>query len=142
MARLLCLLASVALFASSAHAKLPDDMIVHGKLTSEAGTAVDGTYALVLALYGASSSGVSLETAAVEVDVTDGVFSASLPIATAAAASDSLWLGITLAGEPEMPRVPLASVPFARAAARLACSGCVTAEMLSGPVAFLDIENT
>ncbi|MEC9051079.1 MAG: proprotein convertase P-domain-containing protein, partial [Actinomycetota bacterium] len=46
----------------------------------------------------------------------------------------ALWLGVSVEGEPELPRRPMGSTPYARhagSAASLACSGCVEAEHLS-----------
>ena len=48
-------------------------------------------------------------------------------------APNGLWLGVSVEGEPELPRRPMGSTPFALYAghaAGLSCTGCVSPEAL------------
>ena len=42
--------------------------------------------------------------------------------------TDNIFVGVSVAGEPELPRQSLAAAPYALAAAQLACTGCITPE--------------
>lgn len=73
------------------------------------------------------------------VHVQAGVFQLSLgthtPLSPGLFSSDApLWLGMTVETDPELPRRPLGSAPFAvhaGSAATVACTGCLEADMLS-----------
>ncbi len=98
----------------------PAQLNYQGLLLDDAGQPVpDGSYTLTFALYDVEAGGTALwaETQAVSVDgracSTPG-WAATQPIDPAWVDGRALWLGITLAGEPEMaPRQPLASLPYA-----------------------------
>jgi len=72
------------------------------------------------------------------VAVQGGVFHVTLgthsPLTVSLFAAGPLWLGVSVEGEPELPRRALGSTPYATyagAAADLDCSGCVGLEALS-----------
>lgn len=76
------------------------------------------------------------------VAVRDGVFTARLgstaedgeggpTLAEVVRSHESLWLGVSVEGEPELPRRPLDSAGRALVASDLDCSGCVTAEQIT-----------
>ena len=127
--------------ASEAAAKVPETLAVQGALMAPGGGAVvDGSYTLKFALYGEQAGGVAVWTEGpLNVSVVGGRFSLALgtlqplPAKTVAGLAVA-WLGITIAGAPELPRAALHSVAFALQAvtsAGLSCSGCVTAEQLA-----------
>ena len=97
----------------------PARLNYQGLLLDDAGQPVpDGSYTLTFALYDVEEGGTPLWAETQAVTVTDGLFNAGLggiePIDPAWVDGRALWLGITLAGEPEMaPRQPLASLPYA-----------------------------
>jgi hypothetical protein len=101
-----------------------------GRLLTSGGQSVsNGTYLLKLSLYNAASGGTSLWTAAgttsspaaINVTVSNGLFSIQLGDASAGQNpfdfdfhQDSLYLGVTVASDTEMtPRKRLTSVPYA-----------------------------
>ncbi len=88
---------------------------VQGRVLSAGGVAVDGQYDLTLAFYADASEGAPLyEETLAGVQVAAGVFSASVALpAGVALAADELWLGVTVAGEPELARTRVGAVPYA-----------------------------
>jgi subtilisin-like proprotein convertase family protein len=140
------LVLAVALFAwpTPQAFAVPATVAVEGFLNSTGGGAApDGDYAVGVGLYAAELGGQAVwSEGPLTVTAKGGHFSFALgtqkPLnpATLADAS-SLWLGVTIGSDPELPRKPLHAVPFAvRAgvASGLACSGCVTAGHLDPQV--------
>ena len=90
-----------------------------GLLLDSAGSPVaDGDYQLTLTIYDVITGGTALWSETQTVAVENGLFNATLGSVTAIDPAwvdgRSLWLGITLQGEPEMePRIALLSVPYA-----------------------------
>lgn len=133
--RVLAFLGAV-LFCSTA-AAVPDGLQVQGQLLSSSGVAVSGTYDLEMRLFPSPSGGTAALTKAFPGTVVGagGVFDVQITPATAAVlgASGPLWLEVSVAGEPPLPRRPLLATPYAIIAARaelatdLECSGCVGA---------------
>ncbi len=120
---------------------VPGTVSLEGALFSDAGgPVVDGKYNMVISLYGAKDAdkAVWLE-GPIAVAAKGGHFhyvvGTTKPVNAALLADlDSLWLGIKIEDEPEMPRQPFHVVPFAIYAARaeaLACSGCIGADQLA-----------
>ena len=120
------------------------------------GTAVDtdgrpltGTVSLVFSLYESPDAGTPLwvQVASVELDpqgryaVLLGTEGDGLP-ASAFAANTARWVGVQPAGHPELPRVPLLSVPYALKAADAETLGGkpVTAFKLADPEAAASAE--
>jgi cysteine-rich repeat protein len=108
-------------------------------LTSGGGPAPDGTYALSVSLYASQSApvaswGVLLPT----VQVSGGRFSVlagvqSPPAAATVAAMPEVWVGISVDGEPELPRRRAGAAIeaiTAQTANALSCTGCVTGAAL------------
>jgi cysteine-rich repeat protein len=119
----------------SAIAAAPTTVLFEGVLSGAGGApAADGDYKLTFALYAKKGDANALwsETVAA-VKVVGGAFSHALGSATPV--PDAVWkgagegfLGVQVASEPELPRVALAAVAFARRAALaegIDCSGCV-----------------
>ena len=126
--------------AASATAAVPGTVAIQGRLSTAGGGAVtDGTYGLKLALYAAKDSKDPLWNDVAPVEIQSGMFSyalgsnKALPL-TVLDAAGAGWLGVAVASDPELPRVPLHAVVYARRAAvagALACSGCITADNLA-----------
>lgn len=126
-----CLLAGVALSA-------PSVLTHHGQLSFD-GAPVDDDVGITFRLYDGSSAGSYLWEEDHTVAVTGGYYSVVLgsitPVPSAlAAASDDLWLGLSINGGVELtPRLRLTSVPYALGAAvattaeDVACIGCIGA---------------
>jgi hypothetical protein len=146
---------SVLVFALCApvNAAVPLEAPLQGTLRDNAGMPViDGAFAVTFSLYAgaedadavwteswASATGDCVADPAGCVMVTGGRFHVRLGAHTPLdgglfAAHGALWLGVSVEGEPELPRRPLGSTPYARhagAAEALACSGCVDIEHLA-----------
>ncbi len=133
---------SVSLCAAPAAAE-PLQLAAQGRLSSAGGPVADGGYAMAVGLYDVQTGGKPLfYESFLQVSVTGGVFSLTLGAAQVAldsatvAGSKPLFVGITVAGEAELPRQPLLRVPaavhalVAAQAADLACTGCVGADDL------------
>jgi len=117
-------------------------LAIQGRLTNVAGSPVaDGTYPFAFALHEADTGGVPVYNEMfLAVPVSGGLFAVQLGATPLASLDDALflsgkahWVGVTVAGDPELPRVPLRPVAYALSAlsagkaADLACSGCVLA---------------
>jgi trimeric autotransporter adhesin len=96
-----------------------------GTLKDAAARSVSGVVSVTFAIYGEQDGGTALwsETQNVTADA-NGHYSATLGIASATglpddlfAAAQSRWLGVRMAGQSELPRVLLVSVPYALKAA-------------------------
>lgn len=134
-------LVGVGLFAATSLAAVPPTAQIEGTLRGAGGVPVaDGAYKVSVALYPDASGGVAVwSEGPLDVSVSGGTFAAVLgsktPIDTAALAGGSLWLGVKVAAEPELPRQPLRSAPYALRASvaeGIDCKGCVP----SGAVGF------
>ncbi|MCB9739189.1 MAG: DUF4215 domain-containing protein [Deltaproteobacteria bacterium] len=111
-------------------AAIPGTTLFEGTLAvTGGGPASDGAYKLDFALYDAAQGGSPVWTEAdVEVTVAGGRLAVALgakSALSAAALAGPRWLGVTVKGEPELPRLALHSVPFAAVASALDCTGCV-----------------
>ncbi len=136
-----CALASTA---ASAWAE-PFELAAQGRLAATGGAAVaDGNYPLSIALFDAPTGGNSVfKDFFLAVPVSQGLFSVALGSGDAKldtatfAAGKPLWVGVTVGGDPELPRVALRKVPYAAQAtvaalaADVQCSGCVGADDLA-----------
>ncbi|MEC9071441.1 MAG: hypothetical protein VX938_03640, partial [Myxococcota bacterium] len=140
----------VPLFASAA---VPLQTPIQGVLRDNAGVpVVEDIFEVTFALYDSPDSQEALwsETWPPEgtdcattpescVHVQGGVFHLNLgthePLsAEIFSQSASLWLGMAVESDPELPRRPLGSAPYsvhAGSAATVACTGCLEADMLS-----------
>ena len=126
--------------AGLANAAVPTTVAIQGRLSTVGGGAVsDGTYGLKFALYANKADQVAVWSDVAPVETKAGMFAyglgsnKALPLAALDAAGVA-WLGVAVGGDPELPRVPLHAVVFARRAAvagALSCSGCVTADNLA-----------
>jgi len=106
----------------TAFAEAPSTIHYQGFLTTPAGQPVDGTVSLQARIYAASSGGSPIwaETHA-SVAVAKGVFAVTLGSITPLDTSlldGPRWVSVGVNADPEMPRQPLASVPYAFVAKR------------------------
>jgi hypothetical protein len=99
---------------------VPGGINYQGQLTDLNGKPVeDGTVSIEFALYTSATGGTPLWGESLDVEVSGGIFNvrlgeASQPFPSDIFTYDSLYLAISVAGDPEMtPRQPLTSVPFA-----------------------------
>ncbi len=129
----------------SAQSAVPHLVQFSAILKDEAGRPVSGVASVTFAIYSEQDGGTALwsETQNVLADP-NGHFSALLGTATAGGfpaelfgTGQSRWLGVTIARQPEMPRVLMASVPYALKAGDadtlggLPASSYVTAQQLA-----------
>ena len=131
----------VTLLALPAVAAVPGTLLVEGTLANIAGAPVaDGVYAVKFAVYGDAVSASPLwQEGPVSVAVKGGGFSQLLGVTKpltneVLAAGSSPMLALAVGSDPELPRKPMASVPFALRAAvaeKLECTGCITAKIPS-----------
>ena len=152
----------------------PQALLVQGRATNQAGIAVDGHYNVYMRFYAAEVEGEPLwEVLLPDEPLIGGRFDARLSGAPANLFTDhpAVWLGVSIATEPELPRQQLASVPWAiyagtadvavtaetavtaqnalsadsaASADLLACTGCIQSAHLSDELAlaWLDQANT
>lgn len=133
-----CVLVAFVGFATSAAAATPATLLFEGVLRGAGGGAVsDGPYKLSFSLYDAEKDGAALWTEGpLDLVVSGGQFVTPLGAKTAlnpTVLNGPRWLGVTVAGEPELPRVALHSAAYAQRAAvaeSLACTGCVSVSAL------------
>jgi hypothetical protein len=87
---------------------------IQGRLTDASGSALNGSYNMIVRVYDASSGGTILcSDPMTNVPVNNGLFEVS--IYCAAADGRELWLGITVGSDPEMtPRRRFGTVPYAQ----------------------------
>ncbi len=109
------------------------------------GGGVDGIYGMSVHFYRAKNDLEPVHTAVdPAVAVVGGVFNVTVGGALGIPAGvfadgGAAWVGVSVAGEPELPRSPLAAVPYAHhalTASTLSCTGCVGVTALDG--AWLD----
>jgi len=129
-----------ALLVAPAALAMPMEMPIQGVLRDNAGTPVaQGEFPMTFAIYETADAADPLWTESLGVTVAGGQFRLNLGTITPLepllfAASGALWLGITVESEPELPRRPMGTTPYAfqsASASNLACSGCVEPEALS-----------
>ncbi|MCB9739073.1 MAG: hypothetical protein H6747_07380 [Deltaproteobacteria bacterium] len=137
------LLAMVALVAAPAMASAatPGTATVEGALLSSGGApAADGEYDLSFALYAAATGGTAAwSDGPMKVMVKGGRFSAALGAGKALDAKTlatlaTPFLGVTVGTDPELPRQPVRSAPYAvlaGSAEALACTGCVSGDQIA-----------
>ncbi len=128
----------------SADAAVPAMTQIDGVLQSVSGGPIaDGSYNMTFSLYPSVSQGVALYVEGpVGVNVKGGFFVWTLgsaePLKSSVFANaSSVWLGVKIESDPELPRKQLMSVPFSLRtglAEGLDCSGCVTAGQLDPAV--------
>ena len=112
-------------------------LVVEGVLKDADGKALSGIFDVTFSLYNAqdAESAQWTETVA-KVNVTDGFFQGRLGQVkdldkALFATNSSMWVGIALEGQPEFPRTPLETDPYAfravtsASADALECTGCV-----------------
>jgi hypothetical protein len=125
----------------------PASVAVQGRLLAQgAGPVADGNYALAFKLYETKAGGDPLWSEFhLAVAVQGGVFALDLGSVDPKNPLDDgqflggkgKWLGVTVGGEPELPRVALHRLPYAMhalgaaSAHALECSGCVQAGHLA-----------
>lgn len=133
------ILAIFLLFPLAALAAVPTTMLVEGQLVAASGQTVpDGKYSVTFRLYDAPSAGnVLWQEGPDDVQLSLGLFAQTLgaktPLTAEVLANGAAWLSLQVASDTELPRQPLAAMPFALRAAvaeKLECSGCVTGAML------------
>jgi hypothetical protein len=129
------LTAALVLLATPAWAS-DATLLFEGTLsTTGGGPASDGDYTLTFALYDAVDGKTALWTETAKVAVAGGrlhhVLGGTTALDAGIAAKGALWLGVTVASEPELPRQALHATPWAlraasaNVAAGISCSGCV-----------------
>ena len=113
------------LSTAGAHAAAPERMTLQGRIISTSGTAVDGTFGLRVSLYDGKDAQDALhEEDFKAVVVSKGLINLSLGSVTALdlgalSAADSVWVGIKVEGDPELPRKPLSSESQTRTGAQM-----------------------
>ena len=139
--------AAALLLIPAALQALPQVSGLEGVLTGAGGgPAVDGVHKMTFALYGAQVGGVAAwSEGPLDIQVTGGRFhhrlgSGGKGLDPAVLASlQAPFVGVSVGGDPELPRRPLDAAPFAimaAAAQSVACSGCIGGEALgNGAVA-------
>ncbi len=135
-------LAAALLWTPVALPALTRVAIVEGVLTASGGApAVDGLQKVTFALYPAQVGGVAAwSEGPIDIQVTGGRFhhrlgSAGKDLDPAVLATlQTPFIGVQVGSDPELPRRPLDSAPFAilaAAAQSVACSGCIGGDALS-----------
>ncbi|MDP6943773.1 MAG: hypothetical protein QF464_06445, partial [Myxococcota bacterium] len=147
---LLLVLAVPLLVSEVSSAAVPLRLPIQGTLRDNAGGAVTGDFAFRVSLYDAPDADVAVwedmwpqgggdcaQGADGCVAVSGGIFRLELGSGAALDATlfqtPSLWLGVRVEDEPELPRRPLGSTPYAfhaASAASVACTGCIPEEAL------------
>jgi cysteine-rich repeat protein len=126
--------------AMSSFAAVPATIAMQGVLQTTGGAVVaDGTYGVTLSVYASKGAKQPVWSNVVPVVVSGGYFSHALgsikPFDTKLLdVANVQWLGVAVAKDPELPRVPLHATFYARRAAyasQLACSGCITLDHLA-----------
>ena len=134
-ATLLAVPLALLLFAVPALAQ--KHLMVEGMLRTGGGQVLDGTFDITYSLYADPGDAAAVwEETHFGHEVTAGFFQARLGTETSLDPSlftlhPAMWLGVTLAGQPELPRTPLETDPYAfqahiaTTAQSLTCTGCV-----------------
>ena len=132
-----------------AKASVPSHVPVQGSLRDNAGQPVmEGAFRMRASLYASEDANEALWTHSWPQDqgvdcvidpskcvaVEAGRFRLSLPLDSTLFSAEHLWFGLQVEDEPELPRRPLGSTPYAYRAGQasaLDCSGCVGSDALS-----------
>ena len=126
-----------------AFAAVPSTSAIEGVLLSSGGgPAADGNYTVAISIYGAETGGSAVWTeSGVTIAAKGGQFSyqigAKTPLSAAALSLANAWVGVQIGTDPELPRKPLGSSPYALRAAiaeGLDCSGCLKAGNLDAGI--------
>ncbi|MDP6944281.1 MAG: hypothetical protein QF464_09035, partial [Myxococcota bacterium] len=134
------LLVLAALLLAPTAVAMPLEMPLQGVLRDNAGAPVAAdTFEMTFNLYESADAADALWTETRDVTVQGGQFRLNLGTDTPLdpslfAASGALWLGVTVETDPELPRRPMGTTPYAfqsASASGLNCSGCVEPEALS-----------
>ncbi len=101
-------------FAASA---VPLEFSHQGRLLDATGAPLDGSFDLTFAIYDSPAGTGSAWTSTRTLDLDNGYYSVDLGTGASLDVADfdgqALWLGIAVGANPELSRVPLASVPYA-----------------------------
>ncbi len=133
-------IATTCLLASSTLAAIPTTLAVQGSLRSGGGPVADGEYIVTPGLYATAKGGAALwSEPPTIVTVKAGIFGHELGKKNAITPAlltkaGTLWLGVAVGKDLELPRVRLSAVAWALRSAvaeGLACSGCVTSNHLA-----------
>jgi hypothetical protein len=112
----LFVLASLSFMSLEVQAAAPATINYQGYLTSNAGTAVDGSVTMLLSLYDVSSGGAALWQEVQTVTVSQGYFNIELGAITALTPSlfaNQLYLGVQVGTDPEKtPRRPVSATGY------------------------------
>ena len=128
--------ALITCFAVPVAAAVPTTSAIEGVLLSSGGgPAADGNYTVAISIYGAETGGSAVWTeTGVTIAAKGGQFSYQIgsktPLSAAALSMPKAWVGIQIGTDPELPRKPLGSSPYALRAAiaeDLECTGCLKA---------------
>jgi len=115
--------ALAALLPIATVAQVPESIKIQGFLSDRrSGTPLpaNGTFSMTFELYDSPTGGIPVvQAAAIQVDVTDGLYEADLPFPAAAFDAGERYLELTVDGETLAPTVHLVSVPFAYHADKL-----------------------
>ena len=142
-AALISAMLTAAALTSVAGAAVPTTSAIEGVLLSSGGSpAADGNYTVTIGIYAAETGGSAVwSESGVAIAVKGGQFSYMLgsktPLAAAALNQTKAWVGIQVGTDPELPRKPLGSSPYALRAAvaeALECTGCLKAGNLDAGV--------
>ena len=133
------LIASVLTTATDAEAAIPGRLQVEGTLMAGSGAAPDGDYGMTFHIYdGQSAQAPAASVNVAKVAVAGGRFAALVPTDAATAAKvgglADPWVGVVVGSDPELPRRPLAAVPFALhagTASGLTCTGCLSSDTIA-----------
>ena len=106
------------LLPSLAVAQSPDLLTFQGRMLDSSGQELEGRHTMVFSLYDSLDGGNALWTETHEINLSQGAFATSLGalsnLDSARLDQGDRWLGIRIAGEPELsPRTPLGQVPYA-----------------------------
>ncbi len=123
---------------SPAAGAAPNEIHTQGVLRDTNGDLMAGEMEVVFAVYGDQEGGQSLWEESITIVLQGGVFDTSLPadpvefpFPSDLFDAEARWLSITPAGQPELPRTRLSSVPYAlqaNTADNLQCSGCISSD--------------
>lgn len=136
----------LAPWSGGVRADVPATVAFQLTLLTSSGAPVAGTYAVAVRLYATQTATSALWTetlpsVTVAAGLMDAVLGAGTPLpADLFATHAALWVGVSVDGEPELPRRPITAVPYALHAATaqtavtasgLQCSGCLATTALA-----------
>lgn len=99
-------------------AQAPAVLPLQGTLGDAAGVPIDGVVSVTFALYAAATDADAVWSETQAIEVNDGLFTALLGSASELdlglfARGEAAWLGITIEGDSELPRIEVGSTPYA-----------------------------